>query len=119
MKSSKEDLIKRGYIDDIDIAKYEEKGKCELIKMINSKVAYKRTIAIRILNKRSYFEKEEFHNMLVDKLVLENSLYTKLEICKVLENANNNTLTEMFKYLGRIGNNQYKNLPKESSKKKS
>jgi hypothetical protein len=46
-------------------------------------------------------------------------LYTKNAICRKLEQGGPDTASQMIKLLGRIGNNQYKQLPDRSSRKKS
>lgn len=119
MKSSIEGLRRRGYIEDMDIEKYSLLKKEEILKMIDSKEAYERTIAIRILANSNNIERLVFNKALLSRLMKEKSLYTKIEICNVLEKGDQETLIEMFKYLGKIGNNQYRELPKEVSKKKS
>lgn len=117
MKSSKEDLRRRGYIEDINIEKYTLLNKSEVLKLLDSKEAYERTIAIRLLSNYKGIEKLEFNKDIICRLTREKSLYTKIEIGSALENGDYETLIEMFEYLGKIGNNQYKELPKEVSKK--
>lgn len=114
MKSSKIELRKRGYIDDLDISIYDKLSVDELKKLLNSDEAFERTVAVRLLNVKSSAVK-----ILLDRLVIEKSLYTKNEILKVLEQGNENTAKIMVNYLGIIGHNQHKKVPKEVSKKKS
>ena len=119
MKSSKYDLRNRGYIEDMDIDKSCLVGNPDLFEIIESKKAYERTLAIRLLSKDNNINKLEFHKLILDILVREKSLYTKIEICNVLDRGGDETLIEMFKYVGRIGKNQHKELPKAVSKKNS
>ncbi|MBB6622936.1 HEAT repeat domain-containing protein [Clostridium gasigenes] len=119
MKSSKYDLRNRGYIEDMDIDKSCLVGNPDLFEIIESKKAYVRTLAIRLLSKDNNINKLEFHKLILDILVREKSLYTKIEICNVLDRGGDETLIEMFKYVGRIGKNQHKELPKAVSKKNS
>lgn len=119
MKSSKEDLRRRGYIEDINISDYFSIKSLNLINMIDDKEAYKRTLAIRLLCKNNEIKQLDFHRRLLKRLVIEKSLYTKIEICNTLESGEYETLIEMLKYIGKIGNNQYKNLPNTVSKKVS
>ena len=46
-------------------------------------------------------------------------MYTKIAICETLQKGNEQTIALMIPYLGRIGNNQYKNIPSKPSQKKS
>jgi len=52
-------------------------------------------------------------------LAAEKSLYTKIEICKMLENASVRTARKMISYLGKIGSNQHLFLPQNISQKSS
>ncbi|MBU3107075.1 hypothetical protein [Clostridium gasigenes] len=119
MKSSKYDLRNRGYIEDMDIDKSCLVENTDLFEIIEYKKAYERTLAIRLLSKDNNINQLEFHKLILDILVREKSLYTKIEICNVLDRGGDETLIEMFKYVGRIGKNQHKELPKAVSKKNS
>lgn len=114
MKTKINDLKNRGYITDKDIVNYNNLSLDEIISLLDSFKSYERTIAIRLL-----YNKEISNNniikKLLDKLKQEKSLYTKIEICKYLKKYNNCDL--MIKYLGIIGNNQYKEIGKTSNKK--
>ena len=91
----------------------------DLLEIIEYKKAYERTLAIRLLSKDNNINQLEFHKLILDILVREKILYTKIEICNVLDRGGDETLIEMFKYVGRIGKNQHKELPKAVSKKNS
>jgi hypothetical protein len=119
VKSSKEDLRKRGFINTEDIKKYEQCTNQELIKLVNSPNAVERSAAINILSIRGDIRDIEFTKILLNRLCIERSLYTKLEICNALEKGNIETAKEMIHYLGVIGKNQYKCLPNKVSKKNS
>lgn len=89
-----------------------------LYRMINSKTATERSVAVHILAER-YRNDTQFLTVILERLCNEKSLYTKLEICSVLEQGNIETARQMVKYLGVIGNNQHKELPGRVSKKVS
>lgn len=117
MKSNKEDLRKRGMIEDIDVEVMFKLSLDELLKFINSSVALERTSSIRVLSLKGYTLDEKVVELLLERLMIEKSLYTKIEICTFLEKGNVNVAEKMINYLGKIGNNQYKSLPDKISKK--
>ncbi|QOR34072.1 hypothetical protein IMX26_11275 [Clostridium sp. 'deep sea'] len=119
MKSSKVSLKKRGYIEESEIINYQHLSEQELITILNSTLAYERTIAVRLLSKIRNINDLKFAELLLKALYKEKSLYSKLEICNLLKQGNINVARLMTRYLGCIGNNQYKQLPKKVSKKKS
>jgi hypothetical protein len=118
MKSSRDDLKKRGYIEDIDTYGYSHLSYKELCALIHSQKAYERTIAVRLLGSNALFETGA-DDILLGLLVKEKSLYTKIEICSALENCGTRTAKKMMELLGKIGNNQYSSLPQRVSKKSS
>lgn len=114
MKSSTEALRKRGYIDDMDISEYKGRTSSELLDMMNSREAYKRSIAVRIL---SHDLNSETAAAMLKLLEKEKSLYTRLEICNTLEKGDERVAELMIYYLGEIGDNQHKLQPGKVSKK--
>ncbi|WP_052290595.1 hypothetical protein [Methanococcus vannielii] len=102
---------------DIDFMKHLEDDV--LLNLINSKIAVERSTSVRILSEKGYIKDENFVKLLLKRLNLEKSLYTKLEICRALKNGNEETAKILINYLGTMGNNQHKNLPKDVSKKVS
>lgn len=119
MKSSNEDLRKRGFITIEDIDKYKQCSNSELTLLINSKSSTERSVAINLLSNRYHTENLDFVKILLERLCIEKCLYTKIEICKALEKGKVKTAEEMVVYLGRIGKNQHKSLPEKVSQKKS
>jgi len=120
MKSSKEDLKNRGYIEDNEIITYYELLTFdELSILIKSKKAFERTIAIRLLKSCRNISQLDLSIILLDTLMKEKHLYTKIEICNVLETGNSEIAKQMLNYVGKIGNNQHSKLPNEVSKKVS
>ncbi len=119
MKSSNEDLRKRGFILKEDILKFQHLTNSELLILINSQVSVERSIAINLLSSRLHAEDLYFVKMLLDRLCIEKSLYTKIEICNALEKGDIKTAKQMLAYLGCIGKNQHLCLPEKVSQKKS
>lgn len=117
MKSNKEDLRKRGMIDQSDIDKIISLSYSELMELINSKSPTERSTAIHILSDKVSCDNEAFIETLLIRLSIEKSLYTKIEICNALEKGKEKTARRMVEYVGCIGNNQHKCLPDKVSKK--
>lgn len=114
MKSSTEALRKRGYIDDMDVSEYNVCTSSELLDMMSSREAYKRSIAVRML---SHGLNSEIAAAMLKLLLKEKSLYTRLEICNALEKGDKKIAELMIPYLGEIGHNQHKYEPGKVSKK--
>ena len=118
MKSSKEELRSRGFVDSDDINEYLSYSDSELIQLMNSPMPFERSVSVKVLSGRLDIENPDFVKKLLERLCIEKSLYTKLEICNALEKGEIETAKQMVQYLGRIGNNQHKCLPETVSKKK-
>ena len=118
MKSSKEDLKKRGYIEDDDITNdYKLLTLDELCVLVKSRKAFERTIAIRLLENCNNISQLDLGIILLETLVKEKSLYTKIEICSALEKGDSEIAKQMLSYVGKIGKNQHVKLPNEVSEK--
>ncbi|WP_338099446.1 hypothetical protein [Methanolapillus africanus] len=78
-----------------------------------------RSAAVHLLSERKDIDPEYLTDLILQRLSVENSLYTKIEICSVLEKGGCSTAKKMTAYLGKIGQNQYTALPDSVSKKKS
>ncbi len=118
MKSSDKELIKRGYLQKGDERKYSALTQEQLIDMLNIEPASERTAVILALRSKYFSGDEHYIRILLERLRLEKALYTRLELCNSLEMGNAITAEIMCEYLGGIGNNQYKLVPNEVSKKK-
>jgi len=119
MKSSNEDLRKRGQFEQGDINRLLPLNNNELIALVNSKLPVERSVAIRLLSQRGNIRNTDFATLLLQRLTIEKCLYTKLEICNALEKGNAETATQMVNYLKCIGKNQYLRLPDKVSLKTS
>ena len=115
MKSCIEDLQKRGYADNAEIIKAKSLSQESLLTMLCSDNAVNRTIAAYNLSALN----EAVVDKLLNQLCIEKCLYTKIAICESLKKGNVAVAEKMLMYLGKIGNNQYKQLPNKVSAKKS
>ena len=61
MKSSDSQLKSRGKITSEDLQQYSNHTQIELLEMIKSKEAYKRTIAIKLLSEKNDLNDELIH----------------------------------------------------------
>lgn len=118
MKSSDSQLKSRGKITFEDLQNYNNHSKLELLEMIKSKEAYKRTIAIKLLSEKKDLN-DDLIRLFLQTLTHENKLYTKIELCDALSKGNVQSAKIMVEYLGKIGNNQHKVLPTNGFNKKS
>lgn len=118
MKTELKELYERGYIDSELLNSYISYGEGELASLLNSNLAYERSVAVRLLG-----EKQNSHlkyaSSILTLLTKEKRLYTRLEMTHFLEKGDEKTVIMMLPYLGRIGKNQYDKLPKRPSFKVS
>lgn len=115
LKSTKEDLQKRGYASDAQLASASHASNADLLEMLHSKEAVTRTIGASHLDACS----QENAKQLIEQLTKEKCLYTKIAISRSLAKGNEKTATLLLCYLGEIGSNQYHTLPMRPSAKKS
>lgn len=116
LRSSDEELSRRGYIDHLDISEYQDDFYSN-VALLNNKNAVNRSIAARKLS--TYINEKDTVQQLLTRLRIEKALYTKLEICNSLSKADKDGVAQMLPYLGIIPNKQYTSLPDRGSKKKS
>ncbi|WP_300370403.1 hypothetical protein [Brachyspira sp.] len=117
LKSDIDKLVSKGMALEEDINLLKDKPLKELINYLNDNNAIIRTSAS--VNLKYYIDRDEICNILLLQLFKEKSLYTKIAICETLQNGDINTASKMINYVGIIGKNQYKTLPKKISSKKS
>ena len=104
MKSTNEQLERRGLITDEDLVPYITLSDSKLIETIHSKEPKQRTIAIRILANRN----AQCAGILIDALTVEKALYVKIEIQKALINIGKISIPLLIGKLGSIGVNQHR-----------
>ncbi len=80
----------------------------DLIDNLQSTIPKIRTSAAKILGKRKC---SLAINPLCKQLTKEDKLYTKIAICQALENIGETAVPILIGYLGKVGHNQYKQLP--------
>ena len=119
MKSSDDDLKKRGKITADLLSNNSHLPVDDLYYMLDSKVAVDRSIAILLLDDKIANNNIELVKILLKTLQNEKCLYTKLYISDILMRGNKDVALEMINYLGIIGSNQYHRLPDKVSMKKS
>ncbi|PEL82701.1 HEAT repeat domain-containing protein [Bacillus wiedmannii] len=118
MKSSDSQLKSRGKITSEDLQQYSNHTQIELMEMLKSKEAYKRTIAVKILSEK-YDLNDDLIRLFLHTLKREKKLYTKIELCDTLSKGDVQSAKIMIEYLGQIGNNQHTILPTNGFNKKS
>ncbi|MBE7095345.1 HEAT repeat domain-containing protein [Bacillus cereus] len=118
MKSSDSQLKSRGKITSEDLQQYSNHTQIELMEMLKSKEAYKRTIAVKILSE-NYDLNDDLIRLFLHTLKREKKLYTKIELCDTLSKGDVQSAKIMIEYLGQIGNNQHTILPTNGFNKKS
>ncbi|MEG0471078.1 MAG: HEAT repeat domain-containing protein [Solibacillus sp.] len=118
MKSSDFKLRSRGKITSEDLQQYINHTQIELLEMLKSKEAYRRTIAVKILSEK-YDLTDDLIHLFLHTLKQEKKLYTKIELCDALSKGDVQSAKIMVEYLGQIGNNQHIELPTNGFNKKS
>lgn len=108
MKSNEEQLKLRGYVDENELKSYMDISKEELLGFLHSKDTTKRTIAARIIKK---YKDISILKELISCLVVEKKLYTKIALSESIGDYGEEASCLLIKYLGKVGNNQYKDLP--------
>lgn len=113
MKSSKEELMQRGYVDEDSIRKAECLDDEALLKQCSSALAWERSAAVYALK-----QPDRYAEFYVRMLSAEKKLYTKIACCEVLAKGNEERVKVLIHWLGKIGSNQHHAID-ETSKKKS
>ena len=114
LKSSKKNLILRGWVDDTSI-KYSSYSLSNIQDLLESEIPADRTAAALIIGKNKL---RYFIPLLISKLKVEKKLYSKIAICNALSNLGKPSLKYLVPLLGEIGKNQYKNIPPKLCLKK-
>lgn len=117
MENIRHDLQHRGYLDLNIVTHCADLSDEALVKQLNAKTAQERTAAVHVGARRWNYE-PWFVDLLLKQLTNEKALYTRLEICRVLEGGNNDVAAAMMPYLGKIGHNQHQFIPKTVSRKR-
>lgn len=115
MKSNKTQLNNRGQLDEKLLLQLDDLSKEELIAGFHNTPKY-RTACVYLLSEK-YNQDDDYTILLLKLLQNEKALYTKIEIQNQLSKHGN--IKEMCQYLGKIGCNQYREIPTRPSLKKS
>lgn len=116
MKSTEKQLENRGYSSSEIESEFAEKSFNELIELLNSKSAVERTVSARLIAKTKNSKSIPFLCLALEK---EKKLYTKIEICNSLVSYGKESVPELVKRLGKIGDSQHKHIPEIEFKKNS
>lgn len=117
MNTDIETLRSRGYIEQDNIYEYEKKSKKELIDLLDDKIPCVRSSASKALSLSYDMNEIEISKIILEKLLKEKKLYTRIEMGAALERGYEITAQQMVQYIGKIGKNQHKKLPDSPSKK--
>lgn len=115
MRSTDRDLESRGFLkegEEIAFANLTNSHKLELLK---SPVPKERTLGARLAKGLG----EPAVSALIAALTVEKKLYPKIEICNTLVALGEVAVKPLIAELGRIGNNQHKDLPNKAFEKDS
>ncbi|MGL4382848.1 MAG: hypothetical protein ACRCTA_03930 [Bacilli bacterium] len=116
MKSDIHSLETRGWIEDNKVNPFTSLADKELLDIfIHSKIALERSYAVVRVHDLS----NEMTIEILRCLAVEKALYTKIYMCEKLQSGNAETALLMIPYLGKIGMNQHKEVPRIPSKKSS
>lgn len=107
---------KRGEINKADLEPYIDFSTSQLIEMLESPEAQKRTVAATILGDKTGSDVIE---SLVHALKIEKSLYSRIAISEALGKMGEPVIVPVADLLGQIGKNQETELPKKYFNKKS
>lgn len=116
MKSDKEQLEKRGFLQNGEKKQYQISMIEEKISLLSSLIPKERTLGARLLGDDKCSDTVE---ILMQALIKENKLYPKLEICNSLTQIGLICIPDLIKQLGKIGLNQHKKVPEKEFKKKN
>jgi hypothetical protein len=114
MNSTIKQLELRGYIDEAIEKKFLDMSTGNLIALLKSDLPVIRSIGARLL---SHNPEISVINYLIEALVREKKLYSKIEICNSLVSFGKYSVKPLIMLLGKIGNNQYREIPKTPFKK--
>ncbi|TKG97249.1 hypothetical protein EYV94_02120 [Puteibacter caeruleilacunae] len=117
MKSTDDQLKKRGYLPGSTKMESYQCSYTEKLVLLQSKTPQERTAGARLL------KDEEVSTDLIDHLVValskESKLYSKIEISATLADCGIPAVKPLINQLGCIGGNQYKKVPSKPFKKKN
>lgn len=111
MKSTHEQLEKRGFLADDFNSDLYDLSLNEKLKLLESSIPTERTLAARLLKNGHSVDS------LIKALIKEKQLYTKIELSTTLVSYAETSVKPLISLLGTIGTNQHKCVPDEEFKK--
>ncbi|MGC6767458.1 hypothetical protein [Enterococcus sp. LJL51] len=115
MKSSQKELASRGYLpEDSSIQKL---SKEEAVNQLDAADPVKRSAAARLIG-HSFILEAGAAKALLERLLIEKKLYSRMEICSALGKGNAQTVEQMIPYIGKLGKNQHQTIADAKSSKK-
>jgi hypothetical protein len=114
--NKKTNRINLGEVSEKEIKEFSNYTDNELIELLKSSKPIERTCAAKILGDR---KSEVAIDALCQALMIEKSLYSKIAISEALGQVGIKALPSLIKLLGKIGNNQHKNISEKAFEKKS
>jgi hypothetical protein len=107
-------MISRGYVPPGYEKDYQDTTFEKRIALLTSFIPAERTLGARLLSGNSDLSSIQY---LTSALIRENKLYSRIEICNSLVSFGKNGVIPLVGLLGRIGNNQHKDVPENGFKK--
>ena len=114
--SSDKQMQSRGFVDNGEEKKFSNLNRVAITQLLFSKISTERTTAARLIKR---YKDIETVTTLCNALEKEKKLYTKIEICNSLTHIGTISLPLLTNLLGKIGNNQHKEVDKKPFKKSS
>lgn len=116
MKSTPDDLAKRGFIEEDYEKHFENHTIVEILELLVSRNPKERTVAAKLLGKR---KNKTTISPLCNALRIEKKLYSKIAISEALGKIGIDALPNLIELLGKIDCKQHKKLPSKPFKKKN
>ena len=107
-------MISRGYLAEGVESEYLHKSLNEKIELLQCKTPADRTLGARLL---ANSKNGKVINCLINALMVEKKLYTKIEICNALVSCGHRSIKSLIKIIGKIGTNRHTRVPEKEFKK--
>jgi len=116
MKSNINQLESRGFVAAGMGKEYPDTTFEQSLSLLQSKLPVDRTLGARFMAKHTDAAAIAY---LIEALKQEKKLYVRLEICNSLVSYGKASVLPLIAILGKVGTNQYKEVPKAAFKKKN
>lgn len=115
MRSTDRDLESRGFLKEGEEIAFVNLTNSQKLDLLKRHIPKERTLGARLAKGLG----EPAVSALIAALKVEKKLYPKIEICNTLVALGEAAVKPLIAELGRIGNNQYKDLPNKEFEKDS